>query len=75
MIRRTITLPETIDAAVRETSGEGESFSAAVTRLIEVGVLRSRGISKRPRYIASGEGPDDLGRRAEQYLGELATSE
>ncbi len=74
MIRRTITLPETIDAAVREISGEDESFSAAVTRLIEAGV-RSQGISKRPRYIASGEGPDDLGRRAEQYLGELATSE
>ena len=74
MVRRTITLPETIDTVVRETSDEGESFSAAVTRLIEAGV-RSQGESRRPRYIASGEGPDDLGRRAERYLRELATSE
>jgi hypothetical protein len=58
---------------VRETAGEHESFSAAVTRLVEEG-MRARGARRGPRYLSSGDGPDDLGRRAEHYLRELASS-
>ncbi len=73
MVRRTVNLPDSVDILVRELAEEGESFSAAVARLIEVGARSLRG-SKPPRYVASGEGPDDLGRRAEEYLRELASS-
>lgn len=69
MVRRTINLPDGVDSLVRELANEGESFSAAVTRLIEAGAKSLRA-QKPPRYVASGEGPDDLGRRAEEYLRE-----
>ena len=73
MARRTVNLPDSVEAVVRELAGEGESFSATVTRLIEEGARSLRG-PRRPSYVASGEGPDDLGRMAERYLGELAAS-
>jgi hypothetical protein len=73
MARRTVNLPESTDALVRELANEDESFSAAVTRLVEAGA-RSLGRARSPRYVAAGEGPEDLGRRAEHYLRELATS-
>ena len=73
MARRTVNLPDSVEAVVRELAGEGESFSATVTRLIEEGARSLRG-PRRPSYVASGEGPDDLGRMAERYLGELASS-
>ena len=67
MARRTIHLPEKTEALVRELAHDGESFSAAVTRLIEAGARSVHG-ARRPSYVASGEGPADLGRRAEDYL-------
>lgn len=67
MLRRTISIPATIDDLVRKNAHKGESFSAAIARLAEVGA-RSLGAPRRPRYIGSGEGPGDLGRRAEYYL-------
>jgi hypothetical protein len=70
MARRTISLPDSVDALARESAEEGESFSATVARLIEAGAQASRG-RKRPRYVATGDGPDDLGRAAERYLREL----
>jgi hypothetical protein len=73
MVRRTINLPESTDALVRELADENESFSAAVTRLVEAGA-RSLRRARSPRYVASGDGPDDLGRRAEHYLRVLTTS-
>jgi len=73
MGRRTVNLPEGVEGLVRELAREGESFSAAVARLIEAGA-KGQGTSRRPGYVASGEGPDDLGRRAEHYLRDLATS-
>jgi hypothetical protein len=69
MARRTINLPDFLDREVREVAGDGESFSAAVTRLIEEG-LRAIGEGKAPSYIGSGEGPRDLGRNVERYLRE-----
>lgn len=73
MVRRTVNLPNSTDALVREMADEGESFSAAVTRLIEAGA-RSLRSGRRPKYVAAGEGPDDLGRRADEYLRKLAAS-
>ena len=73
MARRTVNLPDSVEAVVRELAEQGESFSATVTRLLEEGARSLRG-PKRPSYVASGEGPDDLGRMAERYLGELAAS-
>ena len=69
MVRRTVTLPEHVDRLVREHAREGESFSAAVARLLEDGLREA----ERPRlpYIGSGEGPPDLSTRAEEYLDEL----
>jgi hypothetical protein len=67
LARRTINLPEPTEALVRELAHDGESFSAAVSRLIEAGARSVQG-AKRPSYVASGEGPADLGRRAEDYL-------
>jgi hypothetical protein len=70
MARRTINLPDSVEESARESAHEGESFSATVARLIEQGVRAERG-PRRPRYVGSGEGPDELGRDAERYLRDL----
>lgn len=67
MVRRTVNLPDVVDEQVREAAGEGESYSAVVTRLLEAGVRATHG-KPRPPWIGSGEGPRDLARRAEEYL-------
>jgi hypothetical protein len=67
MARRTINLPEPTDALVRELARDGESFSATVSRLIEAGARSLQG-PKRPVYVAAGDGPEDLGVKAEDYL-------
>jgi hypothetical protein len=69
MARRTLNLPDSVVALVLEHTEEGESFSAAASRLIQAGA-RTGGARKRPRYVASGSGPRDLGRLAERYLRE-----
>lgn len=72
MARRTVNLPESVEALARELAEEGESFSATVSRLIEAGARSLRG-PRRPSYIeAAGDGPEDLGLNAEKYLRELA---
>jgi hypothetical protein len=71
--RRTVNLPESIDALAREQAKDGESFSATVARLIEAGARATRG-RRPPSYVGSGEGPDDLARLAERYLRELVTA-
>jgi hypothetical protein len=73
MARRTVNLPDSVDALAREQAVEGESFSATVARLIEAGARVSRG-RRPPSYVGTGEGPDDLGRLAERYLRELVTA-
>jgi hypothetical protein len=67
VVRRTVNLPDAIDEQVREAAEEGESYSAAVARLLELGVKAS-GRKRRPAWVGSGDGPTDLGRRAEEYL-------
>jgi hypothetical protein len=73
MARRTVNLPDSVEALAREAAEDGESFSATVSRLIEQGADAS-GQRRQPRYVASGDGPDDLGRSAERYLSKLVTA-
>lgn len=73
MVRRTISLPDNTEALVRRMARDGESFSAAVARLIEAGARSLEG-RRAPSYVGAGDGPDDLGRRAESYLNELVSS-
>jgi len=75
MVRRTINLPESVDSLIRERAREGESFSATTTRLVEAGAREESSKPLRPRFVASGTGPTDLGLRAEEYLRELAVQE
>ena len=73
MARRTIYLPESVDSLIRNAAEDGESYSAALARLVEAGSRALRG-RKPPGYVGSGEGPTDLGRRADQYLKDLVRS-
>lgn len=73
MARRTVNLPESVEALARASAVEGESFSATVARLIEAGARATRG-RRAPRYVGAGEGPEDLGRLAEHYLHELVSA-
>jgi hypothetical protein len=73
MARRTVNLPDSVEALARELAREGESFSGTVARLIEEGARRLQE-GRRPTWIGSGEGPEDLGREAERYLRELSES-
>jgi hypothetical protein len=69
MGRRTINLPDSVEELARAQAREGESFSATVARLIEAGARAMQG-RRSPRYVGSGDGPDELGRLAESYLRE-----
>jgi hypothetical protein len=69
MTRRTISLPQSVDDLARESALEGESFSATVARLIEQGAQAGGG-ARPPRYVAAGDGPEDLALAAERYLSE-----
>ena len=66
-----MSLPESTDALVRELSDEGESFSAAVTRLIEIGAAAME-TGRYPSWIGSVEGPgDEQGLKVEEILKEV----
>jgi hypothetical protein len=69
MVRRTVSLPESVDELIRSAAREGESYSAAVARLVREGARAASG--PRPRYVASGEGPEDLSERTREYLLQL----
>lgn len=73
MGRRTVSLPDNTEAIVRRLARQDESFSAAVARLIEAGAKSLEG-RRSPSYVGAGEGPEELGRKAEAYLKELASS-
>ena len=71
MVRRTVSLPESTDALVRELAEEGESFSAAVSRLLEAGAAAVRA-GRRLSYIGSGRsGAGDVGLRSDDYVREI----
>ncbi len=67
MVRRTISLPTSIDDKIRKIAEEEGSYSAAVARLVEEGVKRS-GKSERPDWIGSFEGPADLSENLDKYI-------
>jgi hypothetical protein len=69
MARRTVNLPDSVEALARELAEEGESFSATVARLIEEGARRLQG-PRRPSWVGTFDGPEDLGINAEKYLRE-----
>ena len=56
---------------MRKQQRDGESFSAAIARLIEDGA-RLVAPGKAPAWIGSGEGEPDLSLRVEEILRELA---
>ena len=68
MPRRTIYLSDSVDELIREHAREGESLSATIVRLIELGALTGDE-EDWPDWIGSAEGPGDLGINAEKYLG------
>ncbi len=70
MVRRTITIPEPIDALVRRHAHDGESFSAAMVRFVRAGIEAESG-QDRYAWIGSFDGPTDLGERVEDYLREI----
>lgn len=67
MVRRTVTIPDSLDERVRAQQREGESFSAAVARLLEEG-LDERSL---PSYVASAPGGTDDSIRIEEIMGEV----
>jgi hypothetical protein len=76
MPRKTIYLPDGAERLVREHARDGESFSATVLRLIELGAAEDvepgpGGEEEFPLgYIGAGKGgPPDLSINAEKYLG------
>lgn len=68
MPRKTIYIPESAEKLVQEHTREGESFSATIVRLLELGAHEDERYVPLD-YIGSGEGPGDLGINAEKYLG------
>lgn len=66
--RRTIHIPEETERSVREHAREGESFSAAIVRLVELGAREDERHVPLD-YLGCGEGPGDLGINNEKYLG------
>ena len=68
MVRRTITMPEELERRVRSHAGEGESFSAAVARLVEAGL----GDGPAPGYVGIADGgASDDSRRVEELVGAI----
>jgi hypothetical protein len=74
--RKTIHLPNSAEQLVGEHTREGESFSATVVRLIELGAAEDVEFAPIDEeefplgYIGAGKGgPPDLAINAEKYLG------
>lgn len=70
MVRRTISLPASVDEKIRKIAEEEGSYSAAVARLVEDASKRARS-SERPRYIGSVDDPSlprDLALNYEKYM-------
>lgn len=67
VVRRTVTLPETLDQRVRAAASTGESFSAAVARLLQTGLGAAA-----PSYVGIADGgAGDDSRRVEELVGEV----
>ncbi len=66
--RKTIHLSGDAEKLVREHAREGESFSATIVRLVELGAREDERYVPLD-YFGAGEGPGDLGINNEKYLG------
>ncbi|MGH8885196.1 MAG: hypothetical protein ACRDYX_08505 [Egibacteraceae bacterium] len=67
MPRRTISVPEYLDARVASIARErGTSYSATVVRLLDEATK-----GQPLPYEGLGEGPEDFSERFEEYLGEM----
>ena len=72
MVRRTISLPASVDEKIRKIAEEEGSYSAAVARLVEEATKRTRPV-ERPSWIGSADIPDlprDFARNYERYMKE-----
>ncbi len=69
MVRRTISLPASVDEKIRKVAEDEGSYSAAVVRLVEQGIKKS-GKDELPDFIGSGEGPADLSENLDKYIRE-----
>ena len=69
MPRRTIYLPDTTEEMLREHARKGESFSATIVRLVELGVREDEHQVPLDYIGAGNSGLPDLGINAEKYLG------
>ena len=67
MVRRTISLPASVDAKILKIAEEEGSYSAAVARLVEEGARRA-GRNDEPDWIGSFEGPPDLSENLDKYI-------
>ncbi|MDQ3728272.1 MAG: hypothetical protein M3355_01650 [Actinomycetota bacterium] len=66
MVRRTITIPPDLVERIQDEAGEGESFSAAISRLARAGM------EERPlEYIGVVEGGPDDSLRVEEILDDI----
>lgn len=74
MVRRTITIPDEIENRVRSDSGESESFSATVARLLDE-ALANRSSESKLAWIGSWDSGDpELAFRVEEVLAELGAN-
>lgn len=69
MVRRTISLPASVDEKIRKVAEDEGSYSAAVVRLVEEGMKKS-GKDELPDFIGAGEGPADLSENLDKYIRE-----
>lgn len=69
MARRTLHIPDDVEALIRANAREGESYSAAACRLIVEGARRT-GKRIPPEFVAIGstDVPADLARRVQHYI-------
>jgi len=67
--RKTIHLPDDAEQLVRERAREGESFSATIVRLVELGAREEERFVPLDYFGAGDSGLPDLGINAEKYLG------
>jgi hypothetical protein len=71
VIRRTISLPRSVDAKIRKVAEDAGSYSAAVVRLVEQAAKRSAKDDV-PEWIASFDGPADLSENLDKYIREAS---
>jgi hypothetical protein len=67
--RRTIYLPDNVEEVVRKHAVEGESFSATIVRLVELGAREDEHHVPLDYIGVGNSGLPDLGINAEKYLG------